>query len=332
MKCIDLFCGCGGMSLGFENAGFDIQLSLDNWSKAVQIYNKNFSHPAEVHDLTDELSSIEKIKNYSPEIIIGGPPCQDFSSAGKRDESLGRADLTYHYANIVTGVMPTMFVMENVERIKSSHILQEIIQQFKEHGYGLTAVILDASLCNVPQKRTRFFLIGHLNGKDNALLPYLAKNFSQKPMTIRDYLGDSLGLDYYYRHPRSYQRRGIFSIDESSPTVRGVNRPVPPNYKKHEGDAEEVDLKTLRPLTTIERSYLQTFPKEFVFEGTKTNLEQMIGNAVPVNLANYLANSIMEYSKSGYKTEFFLPPFEIPKSPLNRLLKDLNLTQMTIPV
>jgi DNA (cytosine-5)-methyltransferase 1 len=298
MKTVDLFCGCGGMSLGFQNAGFDIKLSIDSWDKALKVYAKNFNHPVEKMDLTNEASAILRLNEIRPEIIIGGPPCQDFSSAGKRDESLGRADLTYHYANIVCGVSPEYFVMENVERIKKSAILLDIIKQFKDSGYGLTPVILDASYCGVPQKRTRFFLIGHKSGEDNGLLPFLSKNLSDNQMTIRDHLGNSLGLDYYYRHPRNYSRRGVFSVDEPSPTVRGVNRPVPPKYKKHDGDADETDFSILRPLTTIERSYLQTFPRTFKFEGTKTNLEQMIGNAVPVNLANYVAKSISEYART----------------------------------
>lgn len=321
MKSIDLFCGCGGMSLGFMQAGYDIKLSVDSWDKAVEVYKTNFNHKVIQMDLTEEAPAIEYFKDIKPEIIIGGPPCQDFSSAGKRDESLGRADLTYRYANIVNAVKPEFFLMENVARIKSSAILSDIIKQFKENGYGLTAVILDASYCGVPQARTRFFLIGHQGGKDNALLPYLVKNLSDNPMTIRDYLGDSLGLDYYYRHPRSYLRRGVFSVDEPSPTVRGVNRPVPPNYKKHDGDADKADLSTLRPLTTIERSYLQTFPKEFVFEGTKTNLEQMIGNAVPVNLAKYVAKAIDKYSKSEHKNNVVETEVLIPTTSLNRLVK-----------
>ncbi|EGQ9074955.1 DNA cytosine methyltransferase [Vibrio parahaemolyticus] len=320
MKTVDLFCGCGGMSLGFKKAGYDISLSVDSWAKAIDVYKANFSHDVENIDLTNEKEAIDRVKPLSPEIIIGGPPCQDFSSAGKRDESLGRADLTYHYANIVSEVKPQYFVMENVERIKKSAILADIIKQFKDGGYGLTPVILDASHCGVPQARTRFFLIGHLGGEDNAVLPYLAENLSQEKMTIRDYLGDELGLDYYYRHPRNYSRRGIFSIDEPSPTVRGVNRPVPPTYQKHDGDAEQADLATLRPLTTIERSYLQTFPKTFIFEGTKTNLEQMIGNAVPVNLAMYVANAILAYKEQGRKS-VVLPEFGIPNSTLNRLIQ-----------
>jgi DNA (cytosine-5)-methyltransferase 1 len=309
------------MSLGFQNSGFDIKLSVDSWDKAIQVYSTNFNHPVEKIDLTNEEETISRLKEIKPEIIVGGPPCQDFSIAGKRDETLGRADLTYHYANIVCETSPEYFVMENVERIKKSAILADIIKQFKASGYGLTAVILDASYCGVPQSRTRFFLIGHKGGQDNGFLPFLSEGLAEDKMTIRDYLGSSLGLTYYYRHPRSYARRGVFSIDEPSPTVRGVNRPVPPGYKKHDGDSDDTDFSTLRPLTTIERSYLQTFPKSFKFEGTKTNLEQMIGNAVPVNLAAHVAKSIKEYSKEKDNKKHTLPEFEIPNTNLSRLIK-----------
>ena len=113
-------------------------------------------------------------------------------------------------------------------------------------------------------------------------------------MTIRDYLGYEFGTDYYYRHPRSFARRGIFSIDEPSPTVRGVNRPIPKTYKIHPGDATK-DLSKVRPLTTLERARIQTFPATFQFEGSKTDLEQIIGNAVPVELAAYVGKHILEY-------------------------------------
>lgn len=89
-------------------------------------------------------------------------------------------------------------------------------------------------------------------------------------------------------------RRGIFSIYEPSPTIRGVNRPIPKGYKKHSGDPVDI-TDSLRPLTTIERSYIQTFPKNFIFSGSKTDLEQVIGNAVPVKLGEFVANCIIQY-------------------------------------
>jgi len=299
MKCVDLFSGCGGLSLGFQNAGINVLAAIDNWDKSVDVYNANFSHKCYLHDLKNETKTLSILRKYMPDMIAGGPPCQDFSSAGKRDESLGRADLTYRFANIVCAYKPKWFVMENVERIKKSQILADVMQQYKAEGYGLTTIILDASYCNVPQARKRFFLIGGLDVQDNVLTPILRRQLNKQRMTIRDYLGDSLELKYYYRHPRNYSRRGIFSIDEPSPTVRGVNRPVPSGYKKHLGDPKNIDLSTVRPLTTVERSYLQTFPETFKLEGTKTNLEQMIGNAVPVNLAQFVANGILEYCDAG---------------------------------
>lgn len=295
MRCVDLFCGCGGLSSGFSQAGYEVVLGIDKWEKALNIYKKNFSHKVLEEDITDEVRVLSLIKQFDPEIIIGGPPCQDFSSAGKRDITRGRADLTYHYANIVCRYKPKYFVMENVDRIVSSYILRDVINQFSNYGYGLTAVILNAAYCNVPQSRLRFFLIGGLEFENNFLLPILQNNLNAKEMTIRDYLGNSLGINYYYRHPRNYNRRGIFSIDEPSPTIRGVNRPIPPGYKTNSCDPKNIDLSDIRPLTTKERSFIQTFPKDFIFEGTKTDLEQIIGNAVPVNLAKFVAESLMEY-------------------------------------
>jgi DNA (cytosine-5)-methyltransferase 1 len=302
MKTVDLFSGCGGMSLGFQNANFEVVAAFDKWEPAIKVYKENFNHPIYDFDLSTQ-ESLNFIKNLKPQIIIGGPPCQDFSSAGKRDETLGRADLTLSYANIVAGCKPEWFVMENVERILKSSILKEAIVVFKKAGYGISYEVLDASYCGVPQSRKRFFLVGHLLSKDGFLNPYFGRNQSKQQLTIADYLGNSLGVEYYYRHPRSYMRRGVFSIYEPSPTIRGVNRPVPKGYSKHSGDIAEIDDK-LRPLTTIERSYLQTFPDNFIFTGCKTDLEQVIGNAVPVKLGEYVANCINEYIADRHNNTF----------------------------
>jgi DNA (cytosine-5)-methyltransferase 1 len=293
MNTIDLFAGCGGLSLGFQNAGFAIEAAFDNWKPAVEVYRANFSHPMIDLNLAEDID-LTILKQFSPQILIGGAPCQDFSSAGKRDETLGRADLTVRFAKIIAEILPEWFVIENVPRIAKSRFLQESKEILKKSGYGFTEKILDASYFNVPQNRKRFFLIGHLDSPHNFLNRYLEKNQSARPMTVFEYLGESLDTEFYYRHPRSYLRRGIFSVHEPSPTVRGVNRPIPKTYVKHSGDACEPSGK-VRPLTTIERSYLQTFPKDFKFFGNKSDLEQMIGNAVPVKLAEHVANCIKEY-------------------------------------
>jgi DNA (cytosine-5)-methyltransferase 1 len=298
LKVVDLFAGCGGMSLGFQNVGYQIKSAFDNWEPAVNVYKKNFQHPIHLADLSDE-----KVQNdiitLKPDIIIGGPPCQDFSNAGPRDESLGRASLTLSYADIVTRSKPSFFVMENVCRVTNTEAYKKITEQFRNVGYKLSCHKLDASHCGVPQARKRLFLVGHLDAdKDHFLTPFINELMSKNKMSIHDYLGDSLGVEYYFRIPRSYTRRAVFSIYEPSVTIRGVERPIPKTYKKHPGDLVEIGPK-VRSLTEIERSYIQTFPESFKFEGTKTNLNQMIGNAVPVNMASLVAKAILNYIDKG---------------------------------
>lgn len=312
LNAIDLFAGCGGMSLGFQNAGIKVLAAFDNWEPAIKVYRKNFQDH-EIHKVDLSNIDISLLRKFKPDVIIGGPPCQDFSSAGKRDESLGRADLTKSFSLIVTAIAPKWFVMENVERATISKAFAKAYETFKKAGYGLSQIVLDASLCGVPQKRKRLFLIGELEGNDNAIEPFLKENLASKPMTIRDYLGDRLGVDHYYRHPRTYNRRGVFSIDEPSPTVRGVNRPIPATYCKHPGDTAPVS-PILRPLTTKERSLIQTFPENFIFEGTKADLEQMIGNAVPVKLAEYVARCLFEYMT---QKEYRVEPIQLSLLPVS---------------
>lgn len=294
MNVVDLFAGCGGMSLGFQNAGFNIAAAYDNWDKAVATYRYNFSHPAIKADLMDADSISKDITKFKPDMIIGGPPCQDYSSAGKRDEEGGRAILTIKYAEIVCKVSPEWFVMENVHNISKYKKIYEAIDMLKAHGYGVSHTILNAAQCGVPQKRKRFFMVGHKGDQDGFFDSFFKRHLSPKEMTMRDYFGDSLGISAYYRHPRSYARRGIFSIDEPSPTIRGVNRPIPAGYQIRENDASQTK-DGIRPLTMRERASVQTFPENFQFFGSKSDIEQMIGNAVPVNLANFVASAIKEY-------------------------------------
>lgn len=294
IKVVDLFSGCGGLSLGFQNAGFDVVAAADNWKPAVEVYRKNFSHPIFDLDLGNVSKSVKTLSEYKPDLIIGGPPCQDFSHAGKRDESRGRADLTYSFSQIVTKIKPKYFVMENVDQIQRYTKLDQVVKLFKKAGYGLTSNVLDASLFGVPQRRKRFIMVGVLGAEDGELQALFDSRKSAQPMTVRDYFGKSLGIENYYRHPRNYSRRAVFSIDEPSPTIRGVNRPIPSGYPGHHLDTEK-DLSKVRPLTTQERGMVQTFPKNFQWVGTKTDLEQIIGNAVPVNLGQAVAEVLRDY-------------------------------------
>ena len=258
------------------------------------VYRANFQHPVFKRDLSD-VSVSEEVAGFAPDIIIGGPPCQDFSQAGKRSEDGGRAILSVRYAEIIARCKPRFIVMENVPRVRTSKSMEAIRATLKAQGYGLSGRVMDASLCGVPQARKRYFLVGCLGAPDGFLDPYLEKGLSDHQMTIREYLGNELGIDYYFRIPRSYTRRAIFSIDEPSVTIRGVDRPIPPNYKLHPNDA--ADLSQARCLTPKERSRIQTFPESFKFFGSKTDINQMVGNAVPVNLATYVARALLEYRR-----------------------------------
>ncbi len=290
MKVVDLFAGCGGMSLGFQNAGFEVVAAFERWDAAAKCYRANFDHPVFQTDLSDVSGAVAEIKKFRPDVIIGGPPCQDFSHAGKRIEA-SRASLTESYASIVSEIRPKCFVMENVDLAMKSRAYASARKIFKHAGYGLTEIVLNASLCGAPQKRKRFICFGMQRQKDGFATETFTSRLAKKPMTLRDYFGDSLGFEYYYRHPRNYSRRGVFSIDEPAPTMRGVNRPVPKGYPGHQNDPRPVS-PDLHVLTSQERGWFQTFPKDFQWVGTKTEVEQMIGNAVPVNLGKFVAETV----------------------------------------
>lgn len=283
------------MSLGFERAGVDVVAAFDKWQPAIEIYRANFDHPIFDKDLSED-DSADLIKSYAPDLIMGGPPCQDYSIAGKREQG-ERANLTIRFGQIVSEAKPTWVVFENVYNIERFGTLPKLKFMLKKAGYGLTAMVIDASRCGVPQARKRFIMVGRLGAKDGFLDEVLKKDFAKRQMTVRDYLGNRLGTQYYYMHPRSYARRAVFSIDEPSATIRGINRPIPDNYKHHHADAAEIK-DGVRALTFKERSYLQSFPDGFQFPGAKTNVELAIGNAVPPALANYVARHILDYEKA----------------------------------
>ena len=296
LACVDLFCGCGGMSLGFEKAGFEVKAGFDLWDPAIRVYAANFNHPVLKQDLSNVDEAVVKIAQFKPDVIVGGPPCQDFSIAGHKDESLGRAILSVYFSRIVANTMPKFFVMENVANIRRAETFQKVLSTFRKAGYGLTIRVLDAAYCGVPQTRKRMFVVGGLGLKDGFLDNEIDEAISEKAMSIYDYLGNSLGIENYFRIPTTYSRRAVFSIYEPSATIRGVDRPIPKGYKGHPNDSAPVSES--RILTPKERSYIQTFPQKFKFEGSKTDLNMMIGNAVPVNLAKFVGNALMRHIKA----------------------------------
>ena len=298
MRVVDLFSGCGGMSLGFQDAGFQIVAAYDNWQPAIDIYQRNFQHPIFKKDLSTE-DIVPELREFHLDMIIGGPPCQDFSIAGKREFRGKRANLTLKYGQIVSEVRPQWFVMENVYNIERSPIFEEVLTVFKSAGYGITKHVWDASYMGVPQMRRRCFVIGKLCENDDFLLDKLLSGLSNERMTVRKYFaGKPFNVEYIYQHPRTYKRRAIFSVDEPLSTIRSVNRPIPSNYVIHSADKTS-DLSKVHVLTTKERGYIQTFPESFDFVGTTSSIEQAIGNAVPVKMAEFVAKAILKHQDEG---------------------------------
>jgi len=292
MKVVDLFAGCGGMSLGFEAAGLELALAIELWEPARRVYQKNFSHPVYDLDLSNVVDATNLITTISPTIIIGGPPCQEFSMAGTRVEGT-RAKLTYNFSEIISGVKPKWFVLENVPGAQKSDAWKESRELLEKNGYGITECILNASFFGVPQNRKRFFAIGRIGETHDFLKEELQKKKNNTPLTIREYAGEDFGIEYYYRHPRNWGRKGIFSIDEPAPTVRSTIRQVPPGYNAHSDDAGP--LESARALNIRERATVQTFPSDFEFFGTRTAQDTMIANAVPILLAKHIAECIIKH-------------------------------------
>lgn len=299
MNAVDLFCGAGGMSLGLKQAGFNIVAAIDNWDAARDCYTENFpDHKFFKQDLQNWQEVARIIKSFQCDIIVGGPPCQDFSEAGDRVEG-ERAELTKCFAQIVYEVRPDYFIMENVPAAQKSNAYSNAREIFKKAKYKLTEIVIDASLCGVPQRRKRFFCIGSLNHKKGFLTKMLLARQNDLPMTVREYLKEEIPLEYYYRHPRTYGRRAIFSVDEPAPTIRGINRPMPSTYEKHKGDVADPKECTIRALDYKERARIQMFPSTYRWVSQSAAAEQMIGNAVPVGLAEYVGRCLLQFVQFG---------------------------------
>ena len=297
LNAIDLFCGSGGLSAGFTSAGVNILAAYDNWDAALASYRRNIADHAFNLDISDVEKSVREIAGFHPDVIAGGPPCQDFSSARKRMEG-GRANLTIAFGDIVARCQPSFFLMENVPQVRLSDTYRQMKEHLKDAGYAISEIVLDASYCGVPQARKRFFAFGSVTKQSSAAFICSIKDrLAKKTLTVKEYMGNDIDIEHYYRHPRNYSRRSVFSIHEPSPTIRGVNRPVPPNYKGNHLDS--VPPATVRPLTSLERSRIQTFPSCWDWNAgdRNTNVELQIANAVPVTLASFVATGIRDASR-----------------------------------
>ncbi len=165
-KIIDLFCGCGGLSLGFEQAGFEPILAIDLWKDAIVTYNHNRKHKVgeciDIKDLSDEY--LESLNSNGDIVgVIGGPPCQGYSTVGTRDINDPRNQLYLQYCRVVEQVKPQFFVLENVKgltTLSNGLFRDDIYNRFSKLGYNVVYKIINAAHYGVPQNRERVFFIG----------------------------------------------------------------------------------------------------------------------------------------------------------------------------
>lgn len=163
---IDLFCGAGGFSCGFEQSGFNVVLALDLWKDAIDTFNNNHNKPVgqckNIYDFTDnEIIELHSRNNISG--IIGGPPCQGFSMVGTRDTNDSRNTLYLQYVRFVELIKPEFFILENVKglmTLNGGKYKEDILTRFTNLGYNVTFKVLKASEYGVPQNRERVFFVG----------------------------------------------------------------------------------------------------------------------------------------------------------------------------
>lgn len=209
---IDLFCGCGGLSLGFEKAGYNILLGIDIWKDALTTFKYNHKGS---ETLCADLSSVDYsevdslIKGQKVDVIIGGPPCQGFSIAGKRVVDDERNKLYKGFVGMVKYYKPKAFVLENVPNILSMGdgiIKEAIIKDFESLGYNVECKVLTASNYGVPQNRRRAIFVGITDSKFDFDIPEVENKVTTEE-ALSDLPEGSLedGAEYICKATSKYQ-------------------------------------------------------------------------------------------------------------------------------
>ncbi len=328
---IDLFCGCGGLSRGFEIAGFKTVLAIDMWNDAIKTYNHNHNEKVgmckDIRDLdNDFLKKFAKEHNIVG--IIGGPPCQGYSTVGKRDINDERNYLYLEYCRVVENIQPEFFLLENVKGLLTLNdglFKEDIINRFGALGYIVTYKILNASDYGVPQNRQRVFFVGIKNKA------YKFPTEKERKISTEEAIGDLEScIDKYLTQPETdYQKMmrnnakklmnneltthseqtteiiklvpdggKIGDLDKKYWEIRKYNKAFQrmnsklPSNTIDTGHRNYFHYKENRIPTVRESARIQSFTDDFEFLGSKTSQYKQVGNAVPPLLAYELAKEI----------------------------------------
>lgn len=332
MRVVSFFAGCGGLDLGFEQAGFQVVWANEFDSAVRNTYLRNHPHTEFV------LSDITRV---APDTIpdcdgfIGGPPCQSWSVAGKQlglDDKRGR--LFYTYIDLIRAKKPRFFLIENVKGMlddKFKDAFQDFLNLLDSAGYDVNWQLLDAINYGVPQNRERVFLIGFrkdLNIKYSFPLPTCREPISlyralgdirEEPVRYRgddtvainlqrlnhDVLISNYGPFYYRGNRRRGWQQPSFTIHATADNI-----PLHPSSPKmmffgHEKwDFQRDKISSYRRLSVRECARIQTFPDSFTFDCDDIKATyKMIGNAVPPRLGRILAQSILSAFAGEYQVQ-----------------------------
>jgi len=330
MNVASLFSGCGGMDLGFVQAGFRIIYANDIDKDAIKTYEKNFGLKVDRRSILEV--PIDEIP--SAEGIIGGPPCQSWSLAGAmKGENDPRGKLFFYYANIIKIKQPKFFVAENVPGLVSSaHInsFKKLISMLGDAGYNVSWKVLDARDYGVPQERKRVFIVGIKKGLGVSFQfpePLYSKygmgvdgKHMKRWLTLRDAIGDlpeprpalpgnkpnqQLEIPNHEYMVGSFSpiymsRNRRMSWDEQSYTIQagGRHAPLHPSscpMRKICKDKWEFTGNYYRRISIREAARIQGFPDSFIFVyNNVADGYKLVGNAVPPPLAMAIAVSIKE--------------------------------------
>jgi len=296
MRVISLFSGCGGLDLGFKEAGFNIIWANDFDKEAVESYKTNIGE----HIIHDSIYNIKTEDIPDADILIGGFPCLGFTVAkGKsRELNCDYNQLFQEYARVLDAKQPKYFLVENVTGIKSGKEFNDffhnvILENFISSGIGYRVkyeTILSSDL-GVPQNRKRVIILGTRN--DIQKEPNFPKKFVEDKLTLKDAIYD-LPREYDLTIPNHIGNKHKVKIngyvgnrqldwDKPSPTITGRGSRtggavIHPHPNRH------------RRLSVRECARIQSFPDDFIFKGSNGACYAQIGNAVPPIMSFYLAN------------------------------------------
>lgn len=300
---LDLFCGCGGLSYGFESAGYNIVLGIDNDKKALETFELNHKGAKSIcGDITVlHKQDIDKVTgNITIDVIIGGPPCQGMSLSGPRRFDDPRNKLYLSYIRLVEEIKPKAFVIENVPGLVSlfgGQIKDSIIKRLTDLGYTVRYQIICAADYGVPQTRRRVVFVGLKNGEFE--FPPTQKDKVTCSMALSDLppLIDSLGEEtqsYATECTCQYQelmRQHSSVVKNHIAAVHTVGAHLA-KVSLNSTDPVLLDNGRFRRFTPREVARIQSFPESFVLIGSEGAQYRALGNAIAPVMFWYIAKEV----------------------------------------